>query len=72
MEPLNKTPIGMSCYVRYLEVSFTGRLNNNFLIIIILTHICVVCIYNYVRVVIIILGENSACAFTHACCELAT
>ena len=42
----------MSGYVPYLEVSFTGRLNNNFLIIIILTRICVVCIYNYVRVVI--------------------
>ena len=36
VEPLNKGPIGMSRYVPYLEVSFTGRLNNNFLIIIIL------------------------------------
>ena len=28
VEPLNKGPIGMSHYVPYLEVSFTGRLNN--------------------------------------------
>ena len=37
VEPLNKGPIGVSRYVSYLEVSFTGSLNNNFLIIIILT-----------------------------------
>ena len=56
MEPLNKGPIGMFRYVPYLEVSFTGRLNNNFLIIIILTRICA-CMYNYVRVVTIIFGK---------------
>ena len=41
----------MSRYVPYLEVSFTGRLNNN---------LCLyVCVYtgNYVRVVIIIFGK---------------
>ena len=36
VEPLNKGPIRMSRYVPYLEVSFTGRLNKNCFIIIIL------------------------------------
>ena len=46
MKPLNNGPIGMSRYVPYLEVPFTGRLNNTFFIIIILTIICVACMYN--------------------------
>ena len=72
VEPLNKGPIGMSRYVTYLEVSFRGRLNNNCLIIIILTRICA-CMYNFVRVYSYNnLLENSVCAFTHACCELAS